>query len=148
MREIKFRGQRVDNKEWVYGDGIHYPKSINYMGTCWIDGMGKVANDWVQVIPETVGQFTGSQDTNGVDIYEGDVITAHKYPFFVFNNANYNAVVIWSNDLLAYRYEYYKISDRVRGECHGNCEDLCELDDEAVIIGNTHENPELLEVTP
>jgi len=38
-REILFRGKSVNTGEWIEGDGIYYPKSINYLGTCWIDSM-------------------------------------------------------------------------------------------------------------
>ena len=78
MREIKFRGIRRDNKEFVYGDGIHFPKSINYKGRCYIDGMQEKANDWMEVMPETVGQYTTidayKSNTETENIYKGDIV--------------------------------------------------------------------------
>lgn len=91
-REILFRGKRLDNGEWIEGDGIHYPKSINYLGSCWIDGMGECANDWVQVDPATVGQFTGLCDKNGVKIFEGDILTTdliRPYVIVVFRDGSF-----------------------------------------------------------
>lgn len=83
-REILFRGKRLDNGEWIEGDGIHYPKSINYLGSCWIDGLGECANDWVQVDPATVGQFTGLCDKSGKKIFEGDIISTDiKRPYLI-----------------------------------------------------------------
>jgi len=69
MREIKFRGKRKDNGEWVYGDVIHFPSTTaighpDKDGVCWEE---------YDVIPETVGQSTGLKDKNDVEIYDGDV---------------------------------------------------------------------------
>lgn len=84
-REI-FRGKRVDTGKWVKGDGIHYPKSINYKGTCWIDGMHERADDWVQVIPETVGRYVDIMDRNKTKVFAGDIV---RYIWSTNGNMNY-----------------------------------------------------------
>lgn len=93
MNEVLYQGKRRDNGEWVQGDGIHYPKSFNYKGTCWIDGMHERANDWVQVIPETVGQYIGISDKNGVKIFEGAIVRVCLDPEIRIGHVEYNAEI-------------------------------------------------------
>lgn len=125
MREIKFRGLRTDGKVWIYGDLIHsywsegntfMPTSIRYL----IDGIYSYP---IEVIHETVGQFTGLTDKNGVEIYEGDIVE-------LGNGKVYK--IAWNNIFSAFRCE---IQDDMFATYFSK-----KMIENLEIIGNIHEN--------
>lgn len=68
MREILFRGKRLDNGEWIYGS------LLNFGGEYEISDCNTVDYSRYEVDPSTVGQYTGMQDIGGEKIFEGDVV--------------------------------------------------------------------------
>ena len=142
IREVIFRGKRTDNDEWI-------TDSETYIR----DGDGIWLSDEnlnvVTVIPETVGQYTGLTDKNGVRIFEGDILRGFEYPFCSNINGefNYFAEVVWFNDSSAFGiYTFKNPKSNVRGISEGNTDYLEYFNaDKWEVIGNIHDNPELLE---
>lgn len=127
MREIKFRGKRLDNGEWVVGSYIeaeNRDRSIAHQIIPYKAGL--VVRE---VDAATVGQYTGLKDKNGKDIYEGDIETWKEYGHVMVG------FVIWSPLGVFIGRSAGNGVDRI-GVAY-TCEN-------ATIIGNIHDNPELL----
>ena len=129
MRKIKFRGL-TDEHVWVYGWFTDDDLSPDI-----IDGMSTRH----KVLSKTVGQFTGLKDHKGREIYEGDIVKVVSYGEESFH------VVKYMVD------EDYPAFDLDPVLCYGECNSLSyclnDCDTQITVIGNIHDNPELLRLT-
>lgn len=77
-RNIKFKAKRLDNGEWVKGDLVH---STSYVGISYPSDEFSDVPIVHRVDPKTVCQFTGLKDCEGNEVWEGDIIKNHDFPF-------------------------------------------------------------------
>ena len=126
MRELKFRGKSVKTGEWVYGFYVGYSESSGYIYGDYID-----KDEVFEVDAKTVGQFAGLIDKNGKEVYEGDVVRyqedVKEYMATVSPYYGNNLYFVWENTF----------------EVPTNT-DVFGCKEELEIVGNIHENPELI----
>ena len=130
MREIKFRGKRIDTGEWVYGGfyrGV-MPETENpfSLDNARIKTIIIQEGTYYHVDPSTVGQFTGLKDKNGNEIYEGDIL--EEEPGYYFE-------VIWSVECAKFKLQWQTKAIQYPEWNRGV---------NMTVIGNRWDNPELL----
>lgn len=128
--EYKFRGKRVDNKEWVYG-WVLEERGNTYI----LENRQKESqlnkNIAFRVNPETVGQYTGIKDKNGKEIYENDICN-------ISQKIDMKIIVDYKDAGFGWSDKYNNLAFRGHGYLRQILEDI-------EVIGNRFENPELLE---
>ncbi|MNS97318.1 YopX protein [compost metagenome] len=124
-REIKFRGKRIDNGEWVYGY-YHFDDSGDGFDCHYITV--KTDLDVHEVDPKTVGQYIGLRDLNGKEIFEGSIVE------FRTGGNVYQSPVSYDESCACYVVEaqFFMLFDHIKYT--------------AKVIGNIYDNHELLEV--
>lgn len=148
-RVIKFRGKSVKTGEWLYGYLQKYQEThASRLCVCaasvrtWSDAL------LYEVIPETIGQFTGLHDKNGKEIYEGDIVKNKEIGGY---GLEYVGVVRYYENDCRFGIDITatnKFSTRIlftKGECtinDGHC--TIKYTNEYEVQGNIHDNPELL----
>ena len=125
MRDIKFRGKSIDNREWVYGDLLIQKNSEQ----CLIRTYDTELQEYVfhEVSPETVGQYIGFKDDCNKEIYEGDIVKCYV------DGKQYLAKVLFRGGCFMFKIP--------RFPWYGGLVDTANFE----VVGNIYENPELLE---
>ena len=132
MREILFRGKRTHNGEWVYGDFVRGNERKSLRDSIFVyDSETQSFNDY-EINPSTLGQYTGLTDKNGKRIFEGDIAKVLQgkdkdIAYVGFENGAFMLYPktgnIYERTLWSYWYNDWDVE----------------------VIGNVHDNPDLLE---
>ncbi|EAD8859513.1 hypothetical protein AK904_02660 [Listeria monocytogenes] len=146
MRAIEFRGKRIDNGEWVYGNLMQFEDSATFIfaderkGASTLTYAHFIINNMHAIDEKTRGQYTGLKDKNGKKIFEGDIVAISSDGVHEFNSL----VEYFSED------GYSAFDIKVPSTCYFDSNVFSEVlmsgFYEIEVIGNIHENLELLEV--
>lgn len=135
MREIEFRGKRVDNLEWVYGSLVTYTDRYFpvIVTNAFHEDDGRVSVEYEAVASGTVCQYTGLKDKHGKRIYEGDIVKDDRGEvgriLFIMQECGFAIIWKWYDSRLGHRS---------RGGGY-------DQDGSLEVIGNVYDNPKLIE---
>lgn len=170
MREIEFRGKKEtlteENKKytngWIYSDTLYKDDDGVYLIPLGVSAesyhLGKynfrANSDRFEIMvakikPETLGQYTGLKDKNGTKIFEGDIVqltrTKMRAPTASFNGQDIVSkhLIYWDEERHAFHQKHYT-EERCIGGGSIDFEDVRAEENIIEVIGNIHDNPELL----
>lgn len=135
MRKIKFRGKYAG--QWVYGGYSEPPEDSKRNEGLITDYLGGSSTCKYHVIPKTIGQFTGLHDSISREIYEGDIIRSFGSKgepiihYLLYDNEEAGFVAILKGSAKG---------DFGYGRCYQQWITECEKE----VVGNIHDDPELL----
>ena len=132
MREILFRGKRKLDGVWIYGDLLYNSNCVKIREN--ETGIDHIAKSF-EVDPDTIGQYTGLTDKNGMKIFEGDIVAVDYCK-------DLQGVCAYNTSPTPRRYIGFYIN-------WGHYADIKRADigywyNKVLVIGNIHDNPELL----
>ena len=158
MREILFRGKKVNKDKWIYGVPLKGTPDdetetiIIESVFCCEEYFCRGCN-FDPVIPETVEQFTGLTDKNGKKIFEGDIVKYTRKNMYAPETSFHKQdlvsihIIEWDNKDCMFEQKHYSLeSKRIIGSGGLPFEDDRANENIIEVIGNIHDNPELLEV--
>lgn len=145
MREMKYRGKRLDNGEWVQGqlyqNMLHKRAWVSNRIESLKTHHNGIQVSFIDVDPATVNQYTGLKDPNGKEIFEGDIVKGVAF------SVERVGVIVWINELAGFGVRYAERDDPTAWENSSILKHIGDSMDPhfvAKVIGNVHDNPSLL----
>ena len=153
MREILFKGKKKDNGEWIEGyllDGGMPGEKRIFIGKLVIGKWTVMADEFDEVDPDTICEYTGLTDKNGKKIWENDIVNINSKKIWKNDIVNTNSNIrvqikfgLHSNGFSTWKHNQGFYMDFMDKECYRP--ELGYWAGKSVVIGNIFDNPELLQ---